>query len=469
MLRSGCPKRFWDDCIIREAYVRSHTSLDIFGLEDQVPESKIKGETVDISTIAEYAWYEWVKFRNTAAKFPVSKIQLGRDLGTAIDIDPAMMRIILKQKGSIMYRSPVRPLNQDEIQSPTEKKEREEFDIAVEKKFGPAMNKDDFQDDPDDADVVTPTYDCYEDDEVSPSKMPYIDDIKEEHDVDTYDQYIGAHVRVPIGDDIRSGKVVRRKRELDGTIRGRANANSMLDTRTYEIEFPDDRSDEYTANVIADNMHVQCDIEGRKYNIMEGIIDHNNDGHAFEPAAMYIKNGSNKKMRKTTKGWHFCVECKDRTTSWERLVDINEIDPVEVAEYAAAKSLLDTPAFVWWAPHVLKKCTRNIAAVTKRYHKRTHKFVIEVPKIWDDCVRLAKENCNTLWQDAVRKEMNNFRIAFKILDGEELVPPTYQEIRCHRIFDVKMEYLRRNARFVAGGHTTDTPHTMNYESVVSRE
>jgi hypothetical protein len=54
MLRSGCPKRLWDDCIIREAHVRPHTSLDIFGLEGQVPESKVKGETVNISTIAEY-------------------------------------------------------------------------------------------------------------------------------------------------------------------------------------------------------------------------------------------------------------------------------------------------------------------------------------------------------------------------------------------------------------------------------
>jgi hypothetical protein len=119
MLRSGCPKRFWDDCIIREAYVRSHTSLDIYGLEGQVPESKIKGETVDISTIAEYAWYEWVKFRDTATKFPVSKIQLGRDLGAAIDVGPAMTRKVLKQNGSVMYRSSVRPLTQDEIQSPT--------------------------------------------------------------------------------------------------------------------------------------------------------------------------------------------------------------------------------------------------------------------------------------------------------------------------------------------------------------
>jgi hypothetical protein len=95
--------------------VRSHASLDMYGLEGQVPESKIKGETVYISTIAEYAWYEWVKFRDTAAKFPVSKIQLVRDLGSDIDIGPAMTRIILKQNGTVMYRSSVRSLTQDEI------------------------------------------------------------------------------------------------------------------------------------------------------------------------------------------------------------------------------------------------------------------------------------------------------------------------------------------------------------------
>jgi hypothetical protein len=50
--------------------------------------------------------------------------------------------------------------------------------------------------------------------------MPDIDDIKEEHDVETYEQYVGAHARVPIGDDIRSGNAVRRKRDLDVTVRG---------------------------------------------------------------------------------------------------------------------------------------------------------------------------------------------------------------------------------------------------------
>jgi hypothetical protein len=60
--------------------------------------------------------------------------------------------------------------------------------------------------------------------------MPEIDDVGNYRDVDTYDQYIGAQVRVPLGREIRSGKVMRRKRELYGTWRGRANTNSMLDS-----------------------------------------------------------------------------------------------------------------------------------------------------------------------------------------------------------------------------------------------
>jgi hypothetical protein len=58
-----------------------------------------------------------------------------------------------------MYRKSVRSLTPDKIQSPTEKMEREEFDIAIEKKFGTSMYKSDLKDDPDYTDFVTPTYD----------------------------------------------------------------------------------------------------------------------------------------------------------------------------------------------------------------------------------------------------------------------------------------------------------------------
>jgi hypothetical protein len=132
-----------------------------------------------------------------------------------------MAREILKNNGQLMYRKSIRYLTPYEIQSPSERKEREDFDTAIGNKYGLPMNEADFKDEPDCADFVTPTYDCYEDDEVPASKMPDIDDIKNNDDVDMYDQYVGAQVRVHIGDEIFTEKVVRRKRELDENVKGR--------------------------------------------------------------------------------------------------------------------------------------------------------------------------------------------------------------------------------------------------------
>jgi hypothetical protein len=108
------------------------------------------------------------------SKISCFKDPIGIDLGAAIDIGPAMAHKIPKKNESVMYRTSVRSLTPDEIQSPTENKERKEFDIAIEKKFGASMDKDD----PAYADFMSTTYDCYADDEVSSSKMSDIDDIK---------------------------------------------------------------------------------------------------------------------------------------------------------------------------------------------------------------------------------------------------------------------------------------------------
>jgi hypothetical protein len=82
-------------------------------------------------------------------------------VGASIDIGPDMSRKVLKKNGSIMYRTYVRSLTPDEIQSPTEQKEREEFDTIIENKYGVPMNEADLKVDPDYADFVTPAYDCY--------------------------------------------------------------------------------------------------------------------------------------------------------------------------------------------------------------------------------------------------------------------------------------------------------------------
>ena len=67
--------------------------------------------------------------------------------------------------------------------------------------------------------------------------------------------------------------------------------------------------------------------------------------------------------------------------------------------------------------------------------------------------------------------MRNFRSAFEVWEKDiEHIPPGYQQIKCHMIFDVKMgKNFRGKARFVTGGHTTETPTSLTYSSVVSRD
>jgi hypothetical protein len=82
-----------------------------------------------------------------------------------------------------------------------------------------------------------------------------------------------------------------------------------------------------------------------------------------------------------------------------------------------------------------------------------------------------KEKGDTLWWDAICKEMKKKRPAFEVWDKTQSeIPIGSQEVKCHLIFDVKMgENLRRKARFVAGGHTTDVPSSLTYALVVSRD
>jgi hypothetical protein len=107
---------------------------------------------------------------------------------------------------------------------------------------------------------------------------------------------------------------------------------------------------------------------------------------------------------------------------------LKESYPIKVAEFAISRDILDEAAFAWWVPYVLVKRNRIISAVNRHYQKRTHKYGIEIPKSFDDCVHLDHENGNTLWQDAIRHEMSKVRIAFQTLNDDEAIPLTYQEI-----------------------------------------
>ena len=127
MLKTGIPKRLWDDCIDLEAYIRSNTANGHAYLKIQTLEIFVSGETYDISEFSEFAWYDWVMFRENSVSYPGSKPQLGRYCGSAYDIGPATCAKILKGNGEYAYRSSLRGLTAQDIADPVQLRLRQEF------------------------------------------------------------------------------------------------------------------------------------------------------------------------------------------------------------------------------------------------------------------------------------------------------------------------------------------------------
>ena len=459
MMKSRCPKRLWDDCLELMADINSHVVHDNYELDSQTPQATLTGLTPDISTLCEFEWYQWVKWFDHDAQLPDDQEKYARYLGPSRGVGNLMTSKLLNDKGNTLYRSTFRALTREEIDSPKEQELRKAFDVKIEGVLGPDLNPEDLPED------ETPEYERYEDDMVEGT--PTIE--RDEHDSNAVDMYLKAEVTLPIAGEMLTGKVERRKRDANGNLIGTANANPILDTRMYHVSFPDGREAEYAANVIAENMLSMCDEEGNQFLLLRYITDHKKENDALSKDDAYLWVRGRKHLKKSTKGWKLCVEWKDGTTSWEPLSTLKESNPVEVAEYAVAHDLVEEPAFKWWVPFTLKKRDAIISAVNKRYWKRTHKYGIRIPKSVQEALEIDKENGDDRWAKSIQKEMNNVRIAFHILDDETKVPPGYQYMDCHIVFDVKFDGFKFKSRMVAGGHMIDTPSFLTYASVVSRE
>jgi hypothetical protein len=155
---------------------------------------------------------------------------------------------------------------------------------------------------------------------------------------------------------------------------------------------------------------------------------------------------------------------------------VKDSNPIQLAEYAVANRLQEGPAFKWWVSETLRTRNRIIATVKKRYWKTSHKYSVWLPHSVQEALQIDKETGTDFWWQAIQKEMKKVMVAFEfddaltpeqIWNGKSLYVG-FQEISCHIIFDVKMD-LTRKARFVAGGHVTETPASITYSCVVSRD
>jgi hypothetical protein len=225
------------------------------------------------------------------------------------------------------------------------------------------------------------------------------------------------------------GRVTSRKRDKDGNPIGLANPSPILDTREYMFTFDNGDETVLNANLIAEAMYAQCDPDGSQYVLLDSIIDHRRLDAALRPSDPKVVQPDRRTyLKHSTVGWQACCQWKDGSTSWENLADLKKSQPIETTEYAVTKGIDLEPAFNWWVPHVLKKPDLLISLVCKRtthYLKRTHKFGIEVPKTVKDALALDRKNGNTLWADAIAKEMREVRIAINILPDGGSAPIGY--------------------------------------------
>ena len=251
---------------------------------------------------------------------------------------------------------------------------------------------------------------------------------------------------------------------------GTYHNNPFLNTVTYDVEFSNGQVKEYGANIIAENMLTQVDLDGYSLSLMDSIIDHCKDpSQAIPIEDKYItaKCGQ-KRLRKTMKGWKLLIKWKDKSKAWINLADMKEAHLVETAEYARARGISNEPTFAWWVPYTLRKREVILAAVKNRIRRMTHKYAVKIPKDVEHAHEIDARNGNTLWRDALKKEMYNVGVAFEILDEGVHVPHGWKQVTRHLVWDVKMDFTRK-ARWVLDGHKTPDLIGSTYAGVVSRE
>jgi len=457
--QTGAPLRTWSYVSKWVNAVRKFTASSIPALNEMTPYEHVHGSTPDISPMLLFDFWEPVYFMMPTNEFPHEKKVIGRWLGLAENSTDDMAFVILPETGIPITRKDVWAIPDDDMKTEPIMSRMKQYDDKIRARLSDKKDSD--------ANFPPPPLLLFEDDTPEDDLRVNLDDDYPEADEftpESMDEYLTAQVLLPHGGETARATVKARSRDMQGNPVGKRHPNPILDTRMYEVEFPDGSTESFTTNIIAENLFSQVDDCGNEFRVIKDIVDHRKDKTAVTKNDPAYLNGI---ITCTTKGWSLSCEMADGTTEWIPLKDVKNSNPVELAEYAITAKIDDEPAFKWWTRNALRKRDRIIKKVKSRYWKRTHKYAVELPKSVDEAYAIDRATGTTFWADAIAKEMRNVSMAFKFLDDDKM-PPGYKHIDCHMIFDVKSD-LTRKARFVGGGHQTDPPKESVYSSVVSRD
>ena len=462
MMKRSVPKRLWDYGLIWVCETGNMSVSSSRYANGRTPLEIISGETPDISEYTDFGFYDWVTYRSNAG---LGEVSLGRWLGVSHKVGQLMSYWILPNTGKVISCTTVQRLTSLEQSTPEWDMRMNKFNQDIEEKVVNIQDSD--------IPVVdVPQWNRLSLDENDEEfNKLYISDmdneaVQEPDDPPPADDYINMKMELARKghECIERATVKRRALDVDGRPIGSRHNNPLLDSRVFEVEYEDGTIEPMLANVIAENILSQVDDEGHKQIMMDEIIDHRRNESAISD------RNTRQKRLKTTKGWDLCVQWKDGSTHWLPLKDMKNGYPVETASYAARNNIDKEPAFEWWVPYTLKKAKVILAKVKTKYWDRTHKYGIRIPKSVKEAYAIDAENGDRYWTKAIKEEMAKIKGAIRVHKGSTNDLVGYQQITGHMIFDVKLgEGFRRKARYVGDGHKTETPSSITYSSVVSRD
>jgi hypothetical protein len=181
MMATNAPHVLWDHCFTLMSEIQSCTAIDLVQLQGDTPSTCLTGDTLDISHLCEFQWYERVWYVDPQDK--IENRKLGRYLGSSHDIGQAMCSKILTNKAREISRTFVVPMSTEDKNSPTIQLKIEDYDRELNNALGDRAEGIP----PKQLEDGVPVYEPYEDDESPPVIIPEADEV----DMDQFHKFIG--------------------------------------------------------------------------------------------------------------------------------------------------------------------------------------------------------------------------------------------------------------------------------------
>ena len=455
MNTSGCPACCWLLCLQYICVVLNHLASPT--LQGICPVQALQGTTPDVSFLLHFSFYEPVYYKIDSSEpdlnFPSSSNEKkGYWVGFADNQgDSFTWRILTEDTQKIIIRSGIRSAlrttTNQRLASPSGEGTTLPFPIPY-----PQQSTNSLPLDP--LDASTPNFEQFVkgqsgEDEDNPIHMANID----------IPNLLGRSFLLPPEDngERHMAKII----DID-------DHGQPLEDIKFRLKINKDQAEEIMSyNQLMDYIQKGTDAEEDPDSLFKfrDIVAHQVPLESTDP---------NHKGSK----YNVMVEWESGEVTYEPLTLISKDDPITCAVYAKKHDLLDTTG--WKDLKRYAKTSKRLIRAVKQSRIRQvrasarYQHGFQVPKDYNDAIRLDKENSNTHWQDAMDFELTQIH-EYKVFkdtgkaqfhNGKVVTPDGFQKIRVHFVYAVKHDG-RFKARLVADGHLTKEPVESIYSGVVS--